>query len=342
MKSENKNQKFSRKEFLQIGGSVIAGSAIIGLSGVTLWKNYNHKIGAESQSPVGLKPQPEDFQSPYKLVSSFSVPEPVEGFEILDNKLISPTSKNILIYNLNGSLEASFPITGELRDMAVSTDEIYLMFPSRFEVYNLQGEMLRSWNASNEKADYCSMAVGGNAVYATDATNKYIVKYSNNGVPDRIIESPNRFIIPSYTFGITYSDGIIYCSNSGRHQVEKYTAAGDYIGAFGEAGGSTGRFCGCCNPVHLSYTPNGEIITSEKGNPRISCYSKDGKFRSQLLDSKMLGGGNVAYRVKVAGDKLYVAGKNLISTFQYDQALVSQTACASCGIDCPLRKGTLI
>ncbi|MFV0376356.1 MAG: hypothetical protein ACK5JD_03535 [Mangrovibacterium sp.] len=342
MKVAKKNQNISRKEFLQLGGSIIAGGAIIGLSGVTLWKNYKHKAAAGEQTSTNLVPGAGDFQSPYKLVSSFATPDRVESMELLGNKLISSTSKSILVYNLNGSLDNSFPISGTLRDMAVSDEKIYLMFSSRFEVYNVQGEMLASWEACNENADYCSLAIGGNAVFATDATNKYIVKYSASGAFDRIIESPNRFIIPSYTFGITYSDGFIYCSNAGRHQVEKYTADGMYIGAFGGAGIDAGQFCGCCNPAYLTHSENGEIITSEKGNPRISCYDRDGNFLSLLLDSKTLGGGNAAFRIKTAGDKLYVAGKNLISVFQYDPAQASQTACASCGIVCPLRKGTLI
>jgi len=101
-------------------------------------------------------------------------------------------------------------------------------------------------------------------------------------------------------------------------------------------------FCGCCNPVHLTHTSNGEIITSEKGNPRISCYSSDGKFRSVLLDSKALGGGNVAYNVRLDDDKVIVSGKNRISFFQYDGALAEGTDCSLCGLECPLRKNVTI
>lgn len=342
MKPDKRNAKISRKEFLQIGGSVIAGGTILGLSGMTLWKNYNHNTNTVDNQATGTLIEAEEFQSPYKLTSSFSIPDQVDSFELWGDHIIVSIANNVLIYNSNGTLETTFEIEANLRDIAVANNEIYLLFPARFEVYNRKGELVRSWEACNENADYCSMAVGGNAVFATDASNKNVVKYTNSGKLDRFIESPNRFIIPSYSFGITYADGILYCSNSGRHQVEKYTSNGEYLGAFGEAGGTAGRFCGCCNPVHLSYTSTGEIITSEKGNPRISCYSKDGKFQNQLLDSKTLGGGNIAYRVKVAGDKLYVAGRNLISTFQYDKSLAAKTACSSCGINCPLREGTLI
>jgi hypothetical protein len=95
-------------------------------------------------------------------------------------------------------------------------------------------------------------------------------------------------------------------------------------------------FAGCCNPVHLA-TANGEIITSEKGNPRISCYGSDGTFRSLLLDSRSLGGGHAAYNVKVEGERLFVAGRNKVSVFRYDERIAS--ACSSCGVTCPLRNG---
>jgi hypothetical protein len=56
-----------------------------------------------------------------------------------------------------------------------------------------------------------------------------------------------------------------------------------------------------------------------------------------LLDSRSLGGGNTAYEVKVSNDRMFVAGKDKISVFRYDETLASAGACSSCAIDCPLR-----
>ena len=122
------------------------------------------------------------------------------------------------------------------------------------------------------------------------------------------------------------------------------------VSSFGEAGLAAGRFSGCCNPVYVTASPTGEILTSEKGVPRISCYSPSGEFRSILLDEKTLGGGRDAYEMRILdNDKIVVAGKNSISTYQYDIQLAkasaqasSSSACALCGIDCPLRVGVTI
>jgi len=333
--NKDKKQNISRKKFLQTCGSLIAGGGILGVGGVLVHK----KIVPSKDTPVGNIPISSEVNSssPYKLVSSFSTPDKIEGFELYGDKLIVATSNNILIYDRMGALLNNFAANSNLRDIAVENELIYLLFPNRIEVYNEHGEQLREWEACSEQADYCSFTTAGGAVFVTDAANKNICKYTNEGDFVKFIQSPNRFIIPSYTFGITHVDGTIYCSNSGRHLVESYTLDGDYIGSFGKAGGATGMFCGCCNPVHLTHTSTGEIITSEKGNPRISCYSSDGTFRSLLLDRNTLGGGNTAYEIKIHEDKLFVAGKNLISTFQYDKILATKTTCSDCGVNCPLR-----
>ena len=339
----NKNN-ISRKRFFQICGSTIAGGSILAVSGILLRNRFFLSERKLDNKITEWTPnsQKEDFTSPYKLVSSFSVPDSIEAFELAGDNIVVAASNNIFIYNRQGSLLNNFAVGSNLRDIATDNENVYLLFPTHIEVYNRNGEWLREWEACSDQSDYCSMTVAPGAVFVTDAANKNICKYTTEGNFVKFIQSPNGFIIPSYTFGITYTNETIYCSNSGRHQIEKYSIDGEYIGSFGEAGGATGRFCGCCNPVHLSYTSTGEIITSEKGNPRISCYGADGKFRSLLLDSKSLGGGNTAYDIKIDDDKLLIAGKNLISTFQYDKILAAKTACSDCGINCPLRKGITV
>lgn len=338
---EKGKNKISRKKFLQICSAVFAGGSMLGVSGFLFRRRLNPGRGlSDGKNKTNTSGLPQDhFTSPYKMVSSFSVPDKIEAFELAGEKLIAATSNNIFIYDRTGNLLNNFAVGSNLRDIATDDDRIYLLFPTRVEVYNHEGEWLRDWEACSEQSDYCAMAIAPGAVFVTDVANKNICKYTTDGNFVKFIQSPDGFIIPSYSFGITYTNGILYCSNPGRHQVEKYSPEGNYIGAFGKAGGATGMFGGCCNPVHLAYTSAGEIITSEKGNPRISCYGTNGEFRNVLLDGKTLGGGYTAYDVKVDKDKLFVAGKKLISTFRYDKQSAAQTACSGCGTDCPLRNG---
>ncbi|MCW3785268.1 hypothetical protein [Plebeiibacterium sediminum] len=336
-------QKISRKSFLQMAGSVIAGGTIIGTTGYLI----GNRINASKNESEGLLSNNdaisnEPFQSPYKLVSSFSTSDEINGFEIYKNQMVVATSNNIAIYNSSAQLKKQFSIAPNLRDISVENDSIYLLFPSRIMVYNFDGDLKNEWEACGENSDYCSIAASPYHLFVTDASNKNICQYTIDGQLERFIESPNRFIIPSYTFGITYANNSIYCSNPGRHCVERYSVKGQYLGSFGEPGNAPGKFCGCCNPVYIDYTSAGEIITSEKGNPRISCYDSEGNFRNMLLDVSKMGGGNKAYRVKVDLDKIMIAGNNMVSTFQYDKTLANKSGCSSCGINCPLKEGITI
>jgi predicted lipoprotein with Yx(FWY)xxD motif len=112
---------------------------------------------------------------------------------------------------------------------------------------------------------------------------------------------------------------------------------GKFIASFGETGGQAGAFAGCCNPVYLEKSSNGNILTSEKGNPRISCYGKDGKFRAILFDASMLDGGTAAREVHVSVENIYIASKKTISVYTFD-ANLSKKLCAGCEEECPLRK----
>jgi hypothetical protein len=37
-------------------------------------------------------------------------------------------------------------------------------------------------------------------------------------------------------------------------------------------------FCGCCNPTHFAFLPDGSFVTSEKGIPRVKVYDRLGRL----------------------------------------------------------------
>lgn len=351
MENKQEDKKLSRKGFLQLCGSVTAGAVIAGGTGSLLWKMFakpDDVFYNTSQNTTQTKRS--EFKSPYRKVSSFKTGDEIEAFEVMGDRLLVATPNNLSIYASDGSLLNNFAIGSDVRDIAVSQDEIFVLFPTRIEVYDADGGMLRDWEACSDNSDYCSLTVFGNHVFVTDASNKNICQYHTDGTLNRFINSPKGFVVPSYSFSITHIGETVYCSNPGRHLVESYSQDGEFLASFGEAGLAAGRFSGCCNPVHVTASPTGEILTSEKGVPRISCYSSNGEFRSILLDEKTLGGGHDAYEMRILdNEKILVAGKNGISTYQFDEQLAkasaqapSSSACALCGIDCPLRVGVTI
>ena len=257
------------------------------------------------------------FISPYKLVSSFTLPREINRFELHDGRLYIAAGEAVSIHDREGKQQASFRVKPGVRDITVEGKDIYVLYPSFIEVYSIDGELTRQWEACSELSDYCSFTLAGDFVFVTDAKNKNICKYTKEGNFVKFIRSPRGFIIPSYSFDIDHRDDTLYCANSGRHLVETYTLDGDFIAAFGGPGSEAGCFAGCCNPVYLTFSPEGKLITSEKGNPRVSSFERNGAFREILLNSRLLGGGSKAYEVRAAGDRLFVAGKNKISVFNY-------------------------
>ena len=279
----------------------------------------------------------KSFASPYKQVASFKLPEEINRFELYDNRLFISAGQSVYIFDTEGKRLNHFPVGRDVRDITVSGDEIYLLYPTRIAVYFMNGKIIRQWEACSELSDYCSFTIAGDAVFVTDAENKDVCKYATDGNFVKFIKSPRGFIIPSYAFDIDSWNDTIYCVNSGRHSIETYTQDGIFIAAFGAPGSEAGFFAGCCNPVYISFTPYGALIASEKGNPRVSCFERNGNFKGVWLNSKMLGGANKACVVKAMDNKLFVAMKNKISIFQCDD--VSATACSGCPANCPLRIG---
>lgn len=339
---EDNSNKMTRRRFLQVGGSLALGTAFVAVVGRSLWKMLTNPADLfhEAAPMVGGKSAAggsPSFVSPYRRTFAFEVPDDIVALEMLDDHIAVATTNNIHLYGLDGTLDNSFPVPSSLRDMAVYDYRLYLLFPARIEVYDAQGERLRQWQACSDDADYCQLTVLEGGVFVTDASAKLICQYHLDGTLARFIKSPNGFVVPSYSFAITHIGSSVYCSNPGRHLVERYTTDGTYVDAFGKAGAGDGAFSGCCNPVQVTPTATGELLTSEKGVPRISCYTADGQFQATLLDSQALGGGHAAYDVRVAGDRLVVAGGRRIGVYQMDGRRTAQTLCGSCTLDCALK-----
>jgi hypothetical protein len=272
--------------------------------------------GREEPVSAGVVAGTEPFTSSYERVASFDLPEEINRFELYNGHLFISAGQAVYIYDTAGEQLSRFPVKAGVRDITVSADNIYLLYPAEIEAYSYKGEKTHGWEACSDLSDYCSFTLAGDNIFVTDAANKNICKYTVEGNFVKFIGSPTGFIIPSYSFDIEYRDDTVYCVNSGRRLIESYTLEGEFIAAFGGTGGETGFFAGCCNPSYISFAPGGELITSEKGNPRISAYGPDGKFKKILLNSRLLGGGSDARKVEVSDKRLFVAGKNTIAVFQ--------------------------
>jgi hypothetical protein len=294
-------------------------------------------ISEEKTKQSGIGNQENAFVSPYKKTNSFDAASDIICFYIFKNSIYAASVDNVSIYDLSGKRQFNFKIEKDIRDILVEEETIYLLYPTRIALYSPDGQKKSEWDACSPNSIYCSFTTTGDYVFVTDAENKHIWQLDKEGMLVRAVKSPEGFIIPSYAFDIININDTIYCSNSGRHKIESYTLDGEFIASFGTPGAQAGAFIGCCNPAYLEKSSNGHILTSEKGSPRISCYGKDGKFRTVLFDSNALGGGTTAYEIGVSGEDIYIANKRTITVYSFD-ATLSEKSCAGCEENCPLRK----
>ena len=351
MEEDNNNKGLSRKKFLRITGSIAAGGMIAGVSGKLIRDMIiqPEKVFYDADGDIYDISDGDTSVSPYRKKVAVRTPGDIDAFDVLPtDKMVAASGGFLSVYSPEGTLEQCFEVGQDVRDISIAGEEIYVLFPSRIAVWSPSGEILRGWDACSDNSDYCSLTVSSDGVFVTDVFAKNLCQYSHEGDLIRFIDSPNGFVVPSYSFGIASHGNTIYCSNPGRHLVESYSGDGKYLASFGHAGVGTGYFSGCCNPVHLFVSQAGEIITSEKGIPRICCYSTEGVFRSVLLNRKALGGGYDAYEARIASDgRILVAGKRSLSVYSFDPSLAraegGSQACEICAVsNCPVKRGVTV
>jgi len=194
--------------------------------------------------------------------------------------------KKIKIFTSNGDLFKEITTNAPGRSIAISPDKkIYLGAENHIEIWNNDGTFLQKWEAVNDKSIITSIAVGDESVFISDAGNKIIYHYNNDGellneIGRKDLEQGIQgFVIPSPYFDIALGrDGELWAVNSGRHQFEAYYPDGRLISSWKKTSMLLDGFSGCCNPSHFAFLEDGSFVTSEKGIVRVKVHDPTGKF----------------------------------------------------------------
>jgi len=191
------------------------------------------------------------------------------------------------------------------RCLAVAKDgTVYVGAMDRVEVYPIDPARRSSWDSAGDKAIFTSIAVTEEHVLVADAGNREILRYDPAGkLIERIRKKdPTRDIdgvmMPSAHFDVVVGvDGLIRANDPGRLCVDVYTSQGELLESWGKGGPEIDRFIGCCNPVRIAALPDGSIVTSEKGFPRVKVYTREGRFNCVVAGTESF----VALRCPTAG-----------------------------------------
>jgi sugar lactone lactonase YvrE len=168
--------------------------------------------------------------------------------------------------------------------LTVAADgRVYVGASDRVEVFDARGTRVGGFTAgeAGQPASITAIKVFGKDILVADASARLIRRYDPSGRPLGVIGNQNKtgsFMLPNDSLDIDVdSRGVIYATDTGRHQVSAWALDGSPAGKFGRFGMVNPEdFVGCCNPVNLALAPDGNVVTAEKMVARVKVYRPDG------------------------------------------------------------------
>ena len=217
------------------------------------------------------------------------------------DRIYAAGARGIVVLDRDGKKLNAWATSGPARCVAVGQDRcVYVGLKRKVEKYDSGGKLVKSWGkpgkAGGEFDFIASIAVSQWDVFVADAGNRCIHRFDVTG--DYAGEIGKRdtsegflgLVVPSMYLDLAVNDkGQIVVGNPGLRRVETYSPDGRLRGHWGRPGIGPEGFCGCCNPIHLALDRGGNVVTSEKGIPRVKVHDSSGKLMA-VFDKKMVGG----------------------------------------------------
>ena len=154
--------------------------------------------------------------------------------------------------------------------------------PGRVDLYGDTGTHIGGFAAGtrDKPAGVSAVRIFRDSVLVADAAARVIRRYDLRGRELGVIGARNKtggFMLPNKSLDFDVDGaGVVYATDTGRHQVTSWTLDGEMVGAFGKFGMARPEdFVGCCNPVNVAIAPDGGIVTAEKVAARVKVFSKD-------------------------------------------------------------------
>lgn len=205
-----------------------------------------------------------------------------------DGQLVLVKEKELVLVTMDGVATTTWPMTVTVSCIAALDKHILLLGSSgRVLAFDRRSGETRPW-ANVPDANLTALAAAPEkshqtpetpAVAAADASGKCVYLFTASGQQLALIGGGKTFHVPSPFFSVAFAGNTLVIADPGRHRVTRYSFAGELLDAWGEPGESDARFCGCCNPARLAVLASGEILTSEKGTPRVKVLSPTGQLQ---------------------------------------------------------------
>ena len=221
----------------------------------------------------------------YKEIRNIKLSQSIyRGIAISDQELFIIADNYLQVVDFRGRELRKVALADSPRAITVSGDKIFIGFLRSVSSFTREGELISAFAALNDSAVVTSLAVVGDKLFAADAGNRQVIRYTMYGEllgsfgGKREDDDIHGFIIPSAYFDLVNIDEELWVVNTGMHALENYTETGELRGFWDKISNTLDGFGGCCNPAHVAALPNGNFITSEKGIIRIKEYEASGKM----------------------------------------------------------------
>jgi len=218
-----------------------------------------------------------------------------------EEEIYAGGDRRLCRFATDGKKLSEIPLGAEPTCLAVggadytAPGRIYVGLGNHVEVFDATGTRLAAWEPPGAKSLLTSLAAADRYVFAADAGEHIVWRYSPDGRQktrigdaDPARNIPGFFITDSHFDLCLGADGLVYVVNPRALRVEGYTAGGDLEATWGKGSPAIEDFFGCCNPAHLAVLPDGRSVTAEKGFPRIKVYSPQGKFECVVAGPRQM------------------------------------------------------
>lgn len=191
-------------------------------------------------------------------------------------------------FDARGVPSGDIPLDAAPQSLAVDADgTMFVALRDHVIVLAPDGTVTARWEAPAGTPYLTSVALTAGEVWVGDAGNRVVLRHDRAGrllgrigAADPARNAPGLVMPSPHLDVVATPEGNMLVNNPGRLRVEAYDAAGNLLTHWGEASVETEGFSGCCNPTDIALLPDGSVVTSEKGLPRIKVYRPDGVLES--------------------------------------------------------------
>jgi hypothetical protein len=284
-----------KSKALKVAGGVVAAGIVagagIGIFQLRQWISDIDKATEKKATDMGnAAPVPPELLTWTEVGRVKTGLALVRSFALLpDGTAVVAGEKKLRVMMAAGEAVRDIELADEPHAVTAVGSTVYVGLKDHVEVWDLSGKKVAQWPSLGQDAFITCLALGDGhkSLWVANAGWRIVTEYDLTGKPLREIGREDEgthapgIVAPSPHLDVALgSDGFVWISNPGRHELEAYDANGIMVRQWGIYGTSVGAFIGCCNPTDFAFLPDGRVITAEKGTPRVKIFNANGKLHS--------------------------------------------------------------